>query len=290
MAYQWYPGHMTRTVRQIEEQIRLIDLIIEIVDARIPMSSRNPDLNRLAAGRERMILFGKTDLADPSANEAWMKYYSKAGLHPYACDLRRNSALKSLTPLIREVCREKIERNRRRGIVNRPIRAMVAGIPNVGKSTFINSFSGSSSLKTGNRPGVTRGRQWIRISSEVELLDTPGLLWPKFEDQAVGLKIALIGSIPDEVLSTEELSLALIRMLVQRFPSALAGRYGCEEDEAPELLLRHIAERRGALKSGGEPDTEKAARLLLDDFRSGRIGRLSLELPSEYPEGQDSLN
>ncbi len=272
---------MTKTVRQIEEQIRLIDLVIEIVDARIPMASRNPDLDHLSKGRERMILFGKTDLAEEKASEEWMNCYRDMGLHPYACDLRKNSAIKRIMPLIREVCSAKIERDRRKGILNRPIRAMVAGIPNVGKSTFINSFSGSSSLKTGNRPGVTKGRQWIRISKEVELLDTPGLLWPKFEDQSVGLKIALIGSMPDDVVNTEELSLDLIRVVRDRYPSFLEGRYGCGESGPAEEVLLRIAAARGCLKKGGEADTLKASKLLLDDFRSGRIGRMTLELPGE---------
>ncbi len=283
MTYQWFPGHMTKTLRQIGEQLKLIDLVIEIVDARIPASSRNPELDRLAAGRSRMILFGKPDLADPKVNEEWMDYFREKGLCPYACDLRDTAALKKLHPLIREVCREKLERDRRRGILNRPVRAMAAGIPNVGKSTFINSFSGSSSLKTGNRPGVTKGKQWIRISKEVELMDTPGLLWPKFEDQLVGLKIALIGSMPDDILNTEELSLDLIRVLLERYPAALRERYALPEPEKdPASLLTLIAEARGALRKGGGPDTEKAARLLLDDFRQGRLGRISLERPGDF--------
>ena len=364
---------MTKTLRQIEEQLKLIDLIIEIVDARIPASSRNPELNRLAGGRSRMVLFGKTDLADPVVTEKWMELYRSQGIYPYACDLRDSHALKKLTPVIREVCREKIERDRRKGIMNRPIRAMAAGIPNVGKSTFINSFSGSSSLKTGNKPGVTKGKQWIRISKEVELMDTPGLLWPKFEDQSVGLKIALIGSMPDTILNTEELSLELIHVLAERYEGALASRYGIDESGLAENerlggiegrdggdacddgdacdggnvrdgrdggdacdggnvrdgrdgvdacdgvdvrvgrdgvdacdggdvrvgrvgadggdskrnhmaaigVLTEIAKNRGCLKKGGEPDTEKAALLLLDDFRSGRLGRMSLESPEE---------
>jgi ribosome biogenesis GTPase A len=254
-----------------------------------------------------------------------MELYRSQGIYPYACDLRDSHALKKLTPVIREVCREKIERDRRKGIMNRPIRAMAAGIPNVGKSTFINSFSGSSSLKTGNKPGVTKGKQWIRISKEVELMDTPGLLWPKFEDQSVGLKIALIGSMPDTILNTEELSLELIRVLAERYEGALAARYGIDESGfagneplagtdvrdggdacdgsdvrdggdacdggdvhgsnrnqmAAIGVLTEIAKNRGCLKKGGEPDTEKAALLLLDDFRSGRLGRMSLESPEE---------
>ena len=268
---------MTKTLRQISEQLKLIDLVIEIADARIPMSSRNPELDTMARGRSRIIVLGKIDLADPEATKAWMDYYRRQGILPYACDLRNNKSLASLTPLIREACAGKIARDRRKGIMNRPIRAMVAGIPNVGKSTFINSFSGSRSLKTGNKPGVTKGRQWIRINSEVELMDTPGLLWPRFEDQTVGEKIALIGSMPDDILNREELALDLIRVLETTAPGKLKARYEVPEDENFVAVLEGIALRRGCLKKGGEPDTEKAAGVLLDDFRSGRIGRITLD-------------
>lgn len=277
MIYQWFPGHMTKTLRQISEQLKLIDLVIEIADARIPMSSRNPELDTMARGRSRIIVLGKIDLADPEATKAWMDCYRRQGILPYACDLRNNKSLASLTPLIREACAGKIARDRRKGIMNRPIRAMVAGIPNVGKSTFINSFSGSRSLKTGNKPGVTKGRQWIRINSEVELMDTPGLLWPRFEDQTVCEKIALIGSMPDDILNREELALDLIRVLETTAPGKLKARYEVPEDENFAAVLEGIALRRGCLKKGGEPDTEKAAGVLLDDFRSGRIGRITLD-------------
>ncbi len=277
MIYQWFPGHMTKTLRQISEQLKLIDLVIEIADARIPMSSRNPELDTMARGRSRIIVLGKIDLADPEATKAWMDYYRRQGILPYACDLRNNKSLASLMPLIREACAGKIARDRRKGIMNRPIRAMVAGIPNVGKSTFINSFSGSRSLKTGNKPGVTKGRQWIRINSEVELMDTPGLLWPRFEDQTVGEKIALIGSMPDDILNREELALNLIRVLETTAPGKLKARYEVPEDDNFAAVLEGIALRRGCLKKGGEPDTEKAAGVLLDDFRSGRIGRITLD-------------
>ena len=268
---------MTKTLRQISEQLKLIDLVIEIADARIPMSSRNPELDTMARGRSRIIVLGKIDLADPEATKAWMDYYRRQGILPYACDLRNNKSLASLMPLIREACAGKIARDRRKGIMNRPIRAMVAGIPNVGKSTFINSFSGSRSLKTGNKPGVTKGRQWIRINSEVELMDTPGLLWPRFEDQTVGEKIALIGSMPDDILNREELALNLIRVLETTAPGKLKARYEVPEDDNFAAVLEGIALRRGCLKKGGEPDTEKAAGVLLDDFRSGRIGRITLD-------------
>ena len=284
MDYQWYPGHMTKTVRQMQENIKLIDLIIEIVDARIPWSSRNPELVKLGAGKTRMILFGKEDLADEKQNALWLEKYREDGLNPYACDLRKNASLKNFTPVILDACREKIERDRRRGIKQRPIRAMVAGIPNVGKSTFINSFSGRASLKTGNKPGVTKGRQWIRLNSQIELLDTPGILWPKFEDQDIGKKIALIGSIPDANTDPGELAIDLIERLTERYPRLLTERYGVDtaDGRKPVEILTAIGEKRGSVRRGGEIDYEKAARLLLDDFRSGRLGRITLESTDEF--------
>ena len=284
MDYQWYPGHMTKTIRQMQENMKLIDLVIEIVDARIPYSGRNPDLDSLAAGKARMILFGKTDLAEEEENVRWMRHFQKKGFFPYACDLRSNSAIKGMTPVIMEACREKIERNRRRGIQNRPVRAMVCGIPNVGKSTFINSFSGSASLKTGNKPGVTKGRQWIRMNKQVELLDTPGLLWPKFEDQEIGKKIALIGSIPDANIDVTELAVYLIDFLKMNGCAAFCEKYipenAADADLAmftPEELLTFVGKKRGALRKGGQVDIERAAAFLLDDFRSGKLGRMTLE-------------
>ena len=277
MDYQWYPGHMTKTVRQLQENMKLIDLAIEIVDARIPVSGRNPDFDRLCQGKARMILFGKSDLGDPEENRKWMEYYRSCGLHPFSCDLRNTGALKELTPVIMEAARERIERNRRRGIMNRPIRAMVCGIPNVGKSTFINSFSGSASLKTGNKPGVTRGRQWIRMNSRVELLDTPGLLWPKFENQEIGKKIALIGSIPDENIDPVELAFYLIGCIRDSDNCLLSERYGSVEGLKEEEILELVGRKRGTLKKGGEVDIERAAAVLLEEFRQGRLGRITLE-------------
>ena len=270
---------MMKTIRELKEQMKLIDLVIEIADARIPMSGRNPDLETLAANKARLLILGKKDLADERITDEWLEFFRGKGLNPIAVDLRRNADLKKLNSVIRESCRAKIERDKRRGILNRPIRALVAGIPNVGKSTFINSFSGSASVKTGNKPGVTKGRQWIRLKNGVELLDTPGLLWPKFEDPEVGEKIALIGSIPDTIMNTEELSLALIRRLGADYPELLSERYGGDLPEDPAEVLKQIAKSRGCLKKGGEADTEKASALLLDDFRHGRIGRISLERP-----------
>ena len=210
MNVQWYPGHMTKAKRQMQEDIKLIDLIIELVDARVPLSSRNPDIDELGKNKSRLILLNKADLADERQNEAWKAYFQKKGFFVVKVDSRNGSGMKMIQNVIQEACKEKIERDRRRGIKNRPIRAMVVGIPNVGKSTFINTFAGRACAKTGNKPGVTKGKQWIRLNKGVELLDTPGILWPKFEDQQVGMRLACVGSIKDDILNMEELSLWLI--------------------------------------------------------------------------------
>lgn len=284
MQFQWYPGHMTKAKRQMQEDIKLIDLIIELVDARIPMSSRNPDIDELGKNKARLILLNKADLADERANKAWTEFFEKKGYAVVRMDARSKAQIKPVNNAILEACKEKIERDRRRGIKNRPVRAMVVGIPNVGKSTFINSFAGKACAKTGNKPGVTKGKQWIRLNKSVELLDTPGILWPKFEDQSVGLKLALIGSIKDEILNIDEMSLELIRLL-QRDPvaeQALCTRYELTETEDAVRMLEQIATNRSCIKKGGELDYSKAAALLLDEFRSGIIGRMTLERPEEY--------
>lgn len=207
MNYQWYPGHMTKAKRMMQENINLIDLIIEVVDARIPVSSRNPDIDELGKNKDRLILLNKSDLADERHNEKWTQYFMDKVFCVVKANSKSGAGIRQVLPVIMEACKEKIERDKRRGIKNRPIRAMVVGIPNVGKSTFINSFAGKACTKTGNKPGVTKGKQWIRINKNVELLDTPGILWPKFEDQSVGAKLAMVGSIKDEILNLEELSL-----------------------------------------------------------------------------------
>lgn len=286
MQFQWYPGHMTKAKRQMQEDIKLIDLVIELVDARIPLSSRNPDIDELGKNKSRLILMNKSDLADEAASREWAAYFKAKGYYVVSLDARNKSGMKEVTTVVMEACREKIERDRRRGIVNRPVRAMVVGIPNVGKSTFINSYAGKACAKTGNKPGVTKGRQWIRLNKNVELLDTPGILWPKFEDQTVGLKLALIGAIKDEILNIDELSLELIKILTAYYPGALAARYGTEEKsidegEKPVDILGQIAENRKCIAKGNEPDYSKAAALLIDEFRSGRLGRITLERPED---------
>ena len=283
MQLQWYPGHMSKAKRQMQEDIKLVDLVIELVDARIPMSSRNPDIDELGKNKARLILLNKADLADDRQLEAWMNFFKEKGYFAVRLDARSKAGMKNVQNVIMDACAEKIERDRKRGIKNRPVRAMVVGIPNVGKSTFINSFAGKACAKTGNKPGVTKGKQWIRLNKGVELLDTPGILWPKFEDQSVGLKLALIGSIKDEILNIDEMSLELIRFLQERYKELLTARYeGIDVDAKPVEILEQIAELRGCIKKGGDIDYTKTANLLLDEFRSGMIGRITLELPEDY--------
>jgi len=282
MNVQWYPGHMTRAKRQMEEDIRLIDVIIELVDARLPASSRNPDIDELGKNKYRLILLNKADMADEEKTHAWTEYFIRKDMAVSTLDSRNRAAVKKVQSIIRDVCAEKTARDRARGIMNRPVRAMVAGIPNVGKSTFINSLAGRACTKTGNRPGVTRGKQWIRLNREVELLDTPGLLWPKFEDEKVGLHLAMTGAINDDILPVEELSLLLLDFLRKEYPGLLSVRYNVQEEESSTDLLEEIARARGCIKKGEEPDYTKAARFLLDDFRSGRLGRITLETPEGF--------
>ncbi len=279
MNYQWYPGHMTKAKRMMQENIKLIDLIIELVDARIPLSSRNPDINELGKGKSRIVLLNKSDLADPVANKQWIQYFKDQGAGVLEINAKSGAGIKSIHSLIQEVCREKIERDRKRGIVNRPIRAMVVGIPNVGKSTFINSFVGKACTKTGNKPGVTKGKQWISLNKNMELLDTPGILWPRFEDQQVGMRLAFIGSINDEIMIMDELACDLIHMIREKYPQALSQRYEMELKEKDVDVLSDIAENRKCYGKGGTLDLEKAAGILVGDFRSGKLGRMTLENP-----------
>ena len=302
MNIQWYPGHMTKAKRAMKEDIRLIDLIIELVDARAPLASRNPDIDDLGKGKARLILLNKSDLAEEKWNAAWSGWFQEKGFYVVEVNSRSGGGLKRIGSVVGEACKEKLERDRRRGILNRPVRAMVVGIPNVGKSTFINSFAGKACTKTGNKPGVTKGNQWIRLNKTLELLDTPGILWPKFEDQQVGLLLAMIGSINDEILNREELAGELLRLMETRYPEALQERYGIwsektlsekavsgkawskeafsrEEKPDPVRMLEQVAMVRSCLMKGGELDLAKAAGIVIDDFRSGKLGRITLEVP-----------
>ena len=277
MNVQWYPGHMTKAVRSMQEDIKLVDLIIELLDARLPMSSRNPDINKLGQGKARLILLNKADLADAGENERWLKFFKASGAEAVLLDSRNNTGMAEVRAAIKAACREKTERDRRRGIKNRPVRAMVAGIPNVGKSTFINSFAKKAVAKTGNKPGVTKGKQWIRLSNELELLDTPGILWPKFEDESVGLHLAMTGSINAEILPRDELAMSIIALMKQDYPGRLAERYEADEQASDADILIAAAKRLGCIKKGGEPDNLRAAALITDDLRAGRLGRISIE-------------
>ena len=281
MEFQWYPGHMAKAKKAMQEDIKLIDVIIELVDSRIPYSSKNPDIDSLANGKSRVMVMNKYDLADSSVTDEWVKYYEDKGYFVARTNSKDRTGVKAINNIIQKACHEKIERDRRRVILNRPVRALVAGIPNVGKSTFINSFTGRACTKTGNKPGVTKGKQWIRLNKNVELLDTPGILWPKFEDQDSGMRLAFIGSIKDELYNIYELSILLIKFLLEDYPGAISSCYKTEipagSSEADVLGI--IAKCRGCIKSGAEPDLDKAGKCLVDDFRAGRLGRITLEKP-----------
>ena len=289
MDYQWYPGHMTKARRMMQENIGLVDLVIELADARIPLSSRNPDIDSLCGNKARILLMTKADMADPARTAKFQKYFEDKGYMVIAMDARTRKANEKIKAYVEKACAAKRERDKRRGIVGRPLRAMVVGIPNVGKSTFINSFAGKASAKTGNKPGVTRGKQWIRLNKNLELLDTPGILWPKFEDRQVGVNLALTGAIRQELLEEQELSLELLDFIQREYPALIKERYAPEgaEWEFPMdnvKLLEEIALSRNLLKTGGEPDWQRASKMILDDFRNGKTGRISLETP---PEGGD---
>ena len=284
MQFQWYPGHMTKAKRMMQENIKLIDIVIELVDARIPFGSRNPDIDQLAQNKSRLILLNKTDLADSRKTELWEQYFKEKGFFVGKVNSQKGTGVKAVQGIVMEACKDKIERDRKRGIKNRPIRAMIAGIPNVGKSTFINSLVGKACTKTGNKPGVTKGKQWIKLNKNIELLDTPGILWPKFEDQTVGLHLALIGSIKEEILNREEMAMELIPFLVKEYPGILAGRYQVDEESNTLKILEQIAENRHCKEKGNQLDYEKAAHILLEEYRNGKLGKISLEVPVDYEE------
>lgn len=285
MQYQWYPGHMAKAKKIMQEDMKLIDVVIELLDARIPYSSKNPDIDQLAKNKSRVILLNKADMADARVNSLWKEYFESLGFFVAMVNSREGTGIRQVQDIINKACEEKRERDRKKGILYRPVRAMIVGIPNVGKSTFINSFVGRATAKTGNKPGVTKGKQWIRLDKYTELLDTPGILWPKFEDQMVGLHLALVGSINDNILDTANLALELILILNKCYPLALTDRYNINQPPA-ELdlkeagkILEEIAIKRACLQKGGEADTQKAAYLLLDDFRNARLGNITLEYP-----------
>lgn len=282
MNIQWYPGHMTKTRRQIETDLKQVDAVCEIVDARIPVSSRNPDIDSICAGKPRILVLNRMDLADPAATQKWAAFFKEKGMAVIATDCKTRKGIADFTPAARKACAQKLERDAARGM-SRPIRVMVVGIPNVGKSTLINQISGRKGAKAENRPGVTRGKQWVTVDRSLQLLDTPGILWPKFEDPEVGLKLAYTGAVKEGVIDLEELAYALMELLHRYYPDALSERYKVQaEPGTPGYQLLEIAgKNRGFLLSGGKIHTERMAKVLVDEFRSGKLGRFTLEMPEE---------
>lgn len=287
MNIQWYPGHMTKAKRKIAEDLKLVDVVIELVDARIPMSSRNPDVDEIVGGKPRVVILNKSDIADEYANKLWIKYYTANNTKVVLANSIKGTGLKEATQAAKLLMKEKIDRLKSKGLLVKTIRALIIGIPNVGKSTLINKMAGKSIAQTGDRPGVTKAKQWIKISNELELLDTPGILWPKFEDEQVALNLAFTGAIKDDILDVYELSLKLLERLQQDFFKNLKEKYKLE-DAHKELpvhdLFNQIGKKRGCIISGGEIDTRRVAIMLLDDFRGARIGKITLELPPEKTE------
>lgn len=290
MNIQWYPGHMTKTKRQIEADLGQVDMVAEIIDARIPISSRNPDIDELVGEKPRLIVLNRADQADPQSNGRWNHYFRRMGFAVLETDAKTGKGVSGFAQASRELLKEQIERWKAKGQVGRPVRTMVVGVPNVGKSTFINQVAKRKSARAGDRPGVTRGKQWVTVDQGLALLDTPGILWPKFEDERVGMHLAYTGAVKDEIMDAETLACHLMDDLAMRYPLALAERYKLKivprgEDESVisygYALLEEAAGKRGFRISGGEFDTERMAHILLDEFRSGKLGRFTLELPEE---------
>lgn len=283
MNIQWYPGHMTKTRRNMEEDIRLVDAVCEIVDARIPISSRNPDIDAICGAKPRLVILNRIDMADPEATAAWSDYFKRKGWAVVRTDCKSRKGIDRFVPAVRELLAEKLARYAEKGFVNKPLKLMVVGIPNVGKSTFINQVAGRKGAKAENRPGVTRGKQWVTVDKGLLLLDTPGILWPKFDDEEVGRRLAYTGAVKDDILDTETLACHLLVLLRRRYPDALRQRYRLEADADADgyALLTQVGKNRGFLLSRGEIDTERTARVVLEEFRSCKIGRFTLETPPE---------
>ena len=283
MNVQWYPGHMTKTRRMIAANLKLVDLVVEIIDARIPISSRNPDLDELLGGKPRLIILNRADQADPAMNKTWSNYLRSDGASVLQTDCKTGAGVKQFSPVVKSILKEQIAKWAEKGQVGRPVRAMVVGVPNVGKSTFINKVAGRKSAKAQNRPGVTRGKQWITVDNGLELLDTPGILWPKFEDPEVGMRLAYTGAVKEDVIDTETLACHFMELLAKFYPQTLLERYKLEAPEGADGydLLQLAGKKRGYLVSGGEVNTERMAKALMDDYRSGKLGKLTLESPEE---------
>lgn len=288
MNIQWFPGHMAKTRRLITENLKLVDVIIELLDARIPFSSRNPEINSLINNKPRIVAFNKSDLADERISRQWINWYAKNGIDCILINSINGKGLNEVKAKARELMSEKIERDRAKGKIFTPVRTMIVGIPNVGKSSFINKIVGKASAVTGDRPGVTRGKQWIRINSEIELLDTPGILWPKFEDQEVGLNLAFTGAIKDDIMDTSEVAMELLYRLSKSYPNELCARFKLEPDAIRDIekleLLELVGRKRGCIISKGQIDYSRISAIVLDEFRGGKIGRITLERPDEREE------
>ena len=287
MNIQWYPGHMTKTRRMIQDQMKHMDAVCEILDARVPLSSRNPDVEELTAGKPRLIVLNRVDLADPAATKRWAAWFRGRGFAVLEANARQGQGTAKFAGAVRELLADKLAAYAGKGQAGRMIRVMILGIPNVGKSTFINQVAKRKTAKAEDRPGVTRGKQWVPVDPSLELLDTPGMLWPKFDDPEVGVKLACTGAVRDEIMDLEELACRLMELLGRRYPQALLDRYKMETDEGDSGydLLTKAGRKRGFLLRGGEVDTERMARILLDEFRGGKLGRFTLEEPEGTANG-----
>ncbi len=284
MNIQWYPGHMVKAKRKIQEDLKLVDVVIELLDARIPFSSRNPEVDDIVGNKKRIIVLNKSDLADEKTNRKWIQYFSKEDTRVVLVNSINGKGLKDVVTAANQLMKEKIDKLKSKGLLTKTVRALIIGIPNVGKSTFINKLAGKGIAQTGDRPGVTKSKQWIKVSKELELLDTPGILWPKFEDERVGFYLAFTGAIRDEILDIQELAVRLTELLMSKHPQLLATRYkleGVDFSIQPEEMLRAIGKKRGCIIAGGEIDIQRASVMLLDDFRGGRIGNITLESPED---------
>jgi ribosome biogenesis GTPase A len=283
MTIQWYPGHMTKTKRMIQENLKMVDLVVEIIDARIPLASRNPDIDSLVEGKPRMIVLNRADQADPAMNQKWSDYFRAQGWSVLQTDCKTGTGVKQFSPVVKSILKEQIAKWEEKGMLGRPVRVMVVGVPNVGKSTFINKIANRKSAIAQNRPGVTRGKQWVNVDEGLDLLDTPGILWPKFEDPTVGMYLAFTGAVKDTILDIETLANYLMKLLATRYPKALEERYKLEVPEEFDSweLMEQAGRKRGFLISGGEVDTERMSRILLEEFRSGKLGRFTIEMPPE---------
>ena len=286
-SIQWFPGHMAKTRRLMRESLRLVDIVVEVIDARIPISSRNPELPGLVGQKPRIVLLNKCDAADDAVTRDWCSYYKEQGVVAIPTDCRSGKGIKQFVPAVKEVLRPLLERRAQKGMQGAPIRMMIVGIPNVGKSSFINRMAGSRRTKVEDRPGVTRGRQWVNLENGIDLLDMPGVLWPKFEDKRVGEYLAFTGAVKDNVVDIELLSMRLLEVLNGRYHRLLCDRYKLTDEETAEIeaydLLKLVARKRGMLQPGGEANTERAAIAVLDEFRSGKIGKITLETPQKPP-------